>query len=399
MTEAYQGSMASLNTSSASTRLNWVDHLRTFIIFLVVSIHACVTYSYIGGWYVYVPPGPSPFEQLCFILWQAHLQSFFMGLLFFLAGVFAHRMLWRRGWRGFLKERIQRLAIPSLCYMILLEPVMLFCLRETNSPDDAPASWWAYWGRYLQSGEVWSGSGPMWFAVALFGFCMILLVVMAPRSMRPTRTVQASSAPGYGAVLMLALVLAVSSFLVRLRYPLGTGVFNMQLGFFSQYTAVFTLGVLADRHQWFDALTTSPMARKAGWYGIIAGPILLVCLVAAGGAPPQEGEIVYSGGWNRWALGLALWEQSTGLALALGVLYWFRHHGNTAHPFALWLSQRSFGVYMLHTPVMLLLTPVCEPIAHISRLLAADVLTALSLVGSFALVDLCKRIPGFRKIL
>ena len=116
-------------------RLAWVDNLRTFIIFLVVSMHACVTYSYVGGWYINYPPGPSAFEQIIFIIWQAHLQSFFMGLLFFIAGVFAHRTMKKRGIGGLMKERWIRLGLPSMLYMICIQPLIVYAtLQEPKGP-------------------------------------------------------------------------------------------------------------------------------------------------------------------------------------------------------------------------------------------------------------------------
>ncbi len=32
------------------SRMLWIDHLRMFVILLVVNMHACVTYSNLGGW-------------------------------------------------------------------------------------------------------------------------------------------------------------------------------------------------------------------------------------------------------------------------------------------------------------------------------------------------------------
>ena len=34
------------------SRMLWIDHLRMFVILLVVNMHACVTNSHVGGWYV-----------------------------------------------------------------------------------------------------------------------------------------------------------------------------------------------------------------------------------------------------------------------------------------------------------------------------------------------------------
>ena len=83
--------------SAAPARLPWIDHLRTGMIVLVVNMHACVTYSHVGDWYLTIEPDPSMSVKIPFIVWQSMLQSFFMGLLFFLAGYFAAGSLARRG--------------------------------------------------------------------------------------------------------------------------------------------------------------------------------------------------------------------------------------------------------------------------------------------------------------
>ena len=54
------------------------------MIVLVVNMHACVTYSHVGSWYVNEQPEPGMPVKLAFAFWQGHLQAFFMGLLFFL---------------------------------------------------------------------------------------------------------------------------------------------------------------------------------------------------------------------------------------------------------------------------------------------------------------------------
>ena len=34
---------------SPASRFAWIDNLRTLVIVLVVNMHACVTYSHVGG--------------------------------------------------------------------------------------------------------------------------------------------------------------------------------------------------------------------------------------------------------------------------------------------------------------------------------------------------------------
>ncbi len=385
-----------------ATRLAWIDNLRTFIIILVVSMHACVTYSYVGGWYTNHPPGPSNFELTIFILWQAHLQSFFMGLLFFLAGTFAHRGMQKRGSMNFLKERMVRLGIPSLIYMLCIEPLLTYSQLNPGE-NDVSQPYNAYWFEYITSGKFFAGSGPTWFAVALLFFCcgyvFWVKIVRKQSSEKPNENNEINPAPKPSSLIFFGLCLVVCSFVVRLFYPLGSGISNMQLGFFSQYISAFVLGIMSDQNGWFEALVKSKSARTAGWIGLIFGPVFLICLVSAGGPPPQEGTIIYSGGWNPWAFGLAFWEQLTGLAIGLGIMSWFYRFGNATQPLADWLSRRSFGVYMLHSPIMVVLTPACASIADQSRLVAALILTVASLIASYVVTDLIIRVPGFRKII
>ena len=94
-----------------------LDHVRTLVILLVVHMHACVTYSHVGDWYSMSEREPSLAGKVPFLLWQAHLQAFFMGLLFFVSGYFAHRSLSRRGVGPFVRERLIRLGLPALLYM------------------------------------------------------------------------------------------------------------------------------------------------------------------------------------------------------------------------------------------------------------------------------------------
>ena len=58
------------------------------MIMLVVSMHAAVTYSHLGSWYYMEDSPVSVAETGIFATYQATLQSFFMGFLFFIAGYF-----------------------------------------------------------------------------------------------------------------------------------------------------------------------------------------------------------------------------------------------------------------------------------------------------------------------
>jgi peptidoglycan/LPS O-acetylase OafA/YrhL len=386
-----------MTASPSSSRLAWVDNLRTLMIVLVVNMHACVTYSHVGGWYRMEGPEPPTPVKIAFIFWQGHLQAFFMGFLFFLAGVFAHHSLERRGPGSFLRERGRRLGLPSLLYMVLINPLILYVLLEDPHVPDRP-SLPSLYAHYFTSGGVLSGSGPMWFALALLFFCVVLAAFRVWKRAASPAIAKPSEPPGVVALLGFGVVLVLSTFLIRIVQPIGTDVLNFQLCYFPQYILVFVAGVATGKFGWLESLATSRRARIAGWLGVIGGPLVLAMILAVGGPPPKSGPIPYTGGWNLRAFALAGWEQFAGLGIALGLLAWFHRRWNVAGPVATWLSDRSFAVYMLHAPVLVALTPWVRPLA-INPFIGAALLTLCGLIGSFAVADLAKRVPGLQRIL
>ena len=383
--------------SPPTARLAWVDNLRTVVIVLVVNMHACVTYSHVGDWYIMENPEPPMSLKILFFFWQGHLQSFFMGLLFFIAGYFAHRSLERHGTAGFLRERLFRLGLPSLLYMLVIHPFMIYVLLGLPRIQDRPPLGTLY-ERYLTSARLLRGSGPMWFALALLMFCVVLAAWRALRG-KPASAVSAKSrSPCAAALLAFGALLVVATFGVRLVQPIGENVFNFQLCFFPQYIAAFAAGVMAGRGGWLEELVQSRAARIAGWLGLFGGPLLLAAVLFIGGPPAEHGPNLYLGGWHGQAFGLALWEQLTGLALGLGLLALCRARFDQESAVARWLSRRAFGVYALHPPVLLALTLLLrslntDPFTH------AALLTFLGVAASYAAAEVALRIPGLRSIL
>jgi peptidoglycan/LPS O-acetylase OafA/YrhL len=378
--------------STTSARLPWIDHLRTLVILLVVSMHACVTYSHVGDWYVTAERVPSLPEKLVFIFWQAHLQAFFMGLLFFISGYFAHGALGRHGPGRFLRERAVRLGLPALLYMLVIHPFILLGLNPWHA-DFPPFA--EFYVRYLRTGRFLGSSGPLWFAFALLIFCTVLVVW---RRVRPAgATAGNAAAPGAGELWRFGLLLGAGSFAMRLCQPLGTNVLNFQLGYFVQYIAAFAAGVAAARSGWLLPLADSETARRAGRLTLAGGPVLLLLLAVALLKFPVAGD-PQNGGWHWQALALAFWEQLTGLGLSLGLLALFSRRFNRDGPILRWLADRSFAVYVLHAPVLIALMMAFRSLPQIPLALAV-LLTLTGLAVSYALADLARRVPGLRAIL
>jgi glucans biosynthesis protein C len=367
-----------------------------------LNVHACVTYSHVGDWYVLSAREPSLTEKLPFIVWEGHLQSFFMGLLFFVSGYFAYGSLGRRGPGSFARERLVRLGLPVLFYMLVVHPFILLGLNPWNFNFGPPI---AFYLKYLRSGRFLSSSGPLWFAFALLIFCLIFA---AWRALRPDRFANDSlatsaprqlteTAPSPCALWLFALALAVFSFLVRIVQPIGSNILNMQLCFFAQYIAFFVVGLHAAKAGWLLALARSPQARRAGWLALVGGPILMLAILFVG-SKGGGGIPVFFGGWHWQAFAYAVWEQLAGVGLSLGLLALCSRRLDCDTSISRWLAGRSFAVYALHTPMLVGLFMLYRSLPQ-SLLMLPVLLTVTGIVVSYGVADLARRVPGLRAIL
>ncbi len=377
---------------SQTNRLAWLDNLRTLMIALVVSMHACVTYSHVGSWYFMISPEPTLAAKIPFAFYQGHLQAFFMGLLFFVSGYLADRSLARKTTKAFLGERFRRLGIPVLFYMLVIHPFIVFGLL-TPVAERPSVSW--FFSDYLGKGRFIRSSGPMWFAFALLLFCIPFAFFPRANALAGDKhSVRLTSV----AILTLGVGLGLGSFIVRLWQPIGTSWINFQFCFFTQYVVVFVLGVWVSRRDSLDSLATSLAARRAGWLGLILGPVVLATFAIFAGSDLGKTPPPMNGGLNWEALALALWEQCTGVCLGLGTIALCHKRLAVAHPISTWLSDRSFGVYLFHAPILVALAIAMQQVRGNIYLMTVA-LTFLGCLLSFVVADVARRVPILKQVL
>ena len=63
-----------------------------------------------------------------FGIYQSFLQAFFMAVLFFIAGYFSAAAYDRKGFSRFLRDRLFRLGLPTLLYMLVIGPLTQYFL-------------------------------------------------------------------------------------------------------------------------------------------------------------------------------------------------------------------------------------------------------------------------------
>ena len=88
---------------------------------------------------------------------------FLIALLFLVAGLLTPSSLQRKGTARFLGDRLLRLGVPFVVYVLLVQPTLNYALQHPLGA--APGS---YWAEYLGSGRL--DTGPLWFVGVLLVF-------------------------------------------------------------------------------------------------------------------------------------------------------------------------------------------------------------------------------------
>ena len=386
-------------TKTQASRLPFIDNIRWVLIILVLSMHAAVTYSTVGSWYYRELPQPDKPELIVFVTYQLFLQSFFMGLLFFIAGYFVPGAYDRKGPARFLKDRAFRLGWPSLLYIFVLGPLTEYYISRSWAGDSPDRSFLREYGHYITQVEFPGGSGPLWFCVALLIFCCAYTGwrMLAARKQGNNATGTPRPFPGTRVITIFILIIAAATFFVRIPWPNGTSFYNMQLGYFSQYIAFFIAGTLAYRNSWLTTLS-AVAGRRWGFFARIGGLITWFALLIGGGA--LQGHVAeLSGGWHWQSFGLSVWEAMVGTGLSIWILSLFRGKFNRQGRWASFFSDNAFAVYVFHPPILIAITLGMAglPAPALLKFLLA---TALSVIVSFTICALVvRKTPILKRIL
>ncbi|HEY2344285.1 MAG TPA: acyltransferase [Xanthomonadaceae bacterium] len=161
--------------------------LRSFLTLLVVLHHAVIAYCQ------FVPPpahtlAEPPWLWTAFPIVDAHRwgladliagfnDTFFMSLMFLIAGTFAWPSLVRKGAGGYLRDRARRLGLPFLVAAGVLAPLAYAASWLANV---APARGGSFLSQWLAIG-AWP-AGPAWFLWVLLAFGALAAIAyrMAP---------------------------------------------------------------------------------------------------------------------------------------------------------------------------------------------------------------------------
>ena len=369
--------------SKPRERLLYIDNLRLLVIMLVISIHLAVTVSGLGSWYYTYGTHLDTLSTVWFAFYQSFTQGYFLGLLFLISGYFVAGSYDRKGFGGFVGDRFKRLVIPTLIFMIAITPFIEIVELGNKSTG------------FNLIGFL-SGTGPMWFAAALFGFSMIygLVHLIFRRSAGASKGEKLN--PTLGFSVSLILIIAIFAFLIRIVQPIGTDILNFQLCYFSSYIALFIVGIIAYRNNLFAKI--SYRTGKRWVIGAIAvGFLVWFVLVAVATATGTTTALL--GGLTWQSAAFSVWESSVAVLMSFGLIAVFREKFNRQSKLVKTLSDNSFAVYMFHPMIIIPVTLLFAPLTlyPIAKWVLLCVICIPLCFGATYFVF--RRIPLLKKIL
>jgi len=356
-------------------------------------LHLSITYGGAGGWYYRnIPAG---YMSLPLTWHNGTVQAFSMGLFFLISGYFTPSSYDRKGPRRFFKDRLLRLGIPILCYDFIIQPLLSYPLIRVGA-QETTGSYFDYLSSYY--GRFHIGTGPLWFVEALL-FFVVFYVLWRGFTKTASPAVQSDGKiPGNVTITIFVLALGAVTFIVRIWLPMGWSFepLNFQFPFFPQYICMFIVGIIAYRRNW---LVRIPDAMGRLWLciGIILIIVLFPALFVLGGA--LKGDIsAFMGGLHWQCFGYAVWEQFTGVAMIISLLFVFRRHFNRQARLGKAMSASVYTAYIIHAPVVVLVTLAMRNISLYPLLkFALAVLIAVPLC--FVLGNFIRQLPLTKRIL
>ena len=317
-------------------RIYWLDNLRTFMIFLVILLHAALIYeknSIGAAWWIISEPSNSDLPGILFLI----LNIFVIATIFFISGFFTPLSLKKKNGWVFLKSKFKRLIIPWIIAILTLIPVYkIIFLYSRNLPQES-------WTTYFHWSAIWSQNW-LWFLPVLFLFDLLYLLFSRLKMTIPNITLKS-------AVFVIFIICVIYSFCMdffNLHGWTKTVLIDFQNERLLIYFMIFLLGSLCYKFKIFESEWKNKkldiILHYTGWIPINLYIFLLIYSLV------KPGDYLISE-----IIDIIILRLNFVLSLAY-LLYvmitTFRKYLNKEGKISKELNKNSYGVYIIHVIVI-----------------------------------------------
>ena len=347
-------------------RKNYIDNLRWLAILLLFPFHAAMMFNDYGeNWYIM----SKPVAAISSFTWATY--SWFMPLLFVLAGISAGYALEKRTPQQFVKERFHKLFVPLVSGILLLVPMQTYYAERFHN---------GYTGSYFQQYVLYftkktdltgfTGGftpGQLWFILFLFVISLVALPIMMWYR-RSSHQIDAAK---------IRIPMLLPLFIVTL---LMTGILDFGGKSVGEDFTLFLLG-------FFFLRSDEVIGRleKSRWPLFIVAVLLNVSQIV----------IYYNIPSMSRGLGADIYQRFVAWESILAFLGMAKRYFNFRTKATAYLAKGSFPIYVFHQSILI---AVAYYVVKLCPIPAAQyfLIILISAAGTFAAYEIFRRIPVFR---
>lgn len=371
------------------TRLYFLDNLRTFLILLVVLLHAGIVYETIleDTWIVSDPSKNSSIGLI-----RMYLDLFVMFIIFFISGYFIPSSLKNKTSWEFIKSKFKRIMLPWIMAVFTLIPAYkVIFLYSRGLPQE---EWYSYFHIFERVGgnPYLFSDNPvqnwLWFLPVLFLFQVVYL------GLSKTKALSMKLSLKTGVILTFVVSLAYS---LVISFNDLSGWFNSPLLHFQRerlivYFMVFLLGSLCYSLNVFGS--NKKDKKSYIWANVVLTLAVSVFTVVAlnlffNMISPDRNYYFISELVDRIAYYITMLLSM--LSFLYVFIYMFRFYFNKSNGLMTQLNKNSYQVYIIHVVV---LGAIALPMMHLNipAFVKFIVLTIVTFAVSNMLVYLYRRL-------
>jgi hypothetical protein len=366
----------------ASTRRSDLDNLKVGVVAAVIAIHGVLSYSGVVDAWSYTELREvtlSPMTEIPILLAVAPVGYIVMPLLFLVAGLLTVPSLHRKGPAAYARDRLLRLGVPFLVFVLLVQPTVMYALEHQLGA--APGS---YWASYLGQ-ERQLDTGPLWFVGVLLIFSLVYTALDAAGRLRPGASLRPITARR---IALIVGLVAPASFVIRIAYPYGSDSGFTDLSFWEwpACAATYGLGIAGARRDWMAAVDER-LHRRSRVVTLVAAAGMVAYLGYLGAADMVDQAM---GGWRWPAAVFAGIEATLAVFGSIWLLGAAQRHLRRRYRWGPPLARSSYGAFIVAGPMLIGLALALRAVPLAAEL-KAIVVAAGGVVASFALAWLLIR--------
>ncbi|MBN1684917.1 MAG: acyltransferase family protein [Gammaproteobacteria bacterium] len=374
------------------SRLFFIDNLKALLITLVIIHHVGQAYGATGGSWPISNPERVPALRFLFTLDR----SFFMSLFFMLAGYFVPISVDRKGMWKYIKDRLIRLGVPMVFFLVVLYPILGYFLHAHYLGE--PIKFWSYyWHLYWNVGikplMQAANLGPLWF-ISLLLVLSIGYVLLHPFTSHLRKLNDYLRARSLNQILLSTIFIIIPlTFIVRLRFPIDQWlnyiIFMVAPADLPRDMAFFILGIIAYRQNLLATTT-----RKQGYSWLAVGVLLGVFYILFS----CYERFFFGGGFSFNALRYDIWETVYCMGMCMGLIVLFREVFNWSNAFWGMLAEDAFAVYLFHFPIVIMVQYFFVTL-NIGPLSKFFMVSLIAVPLTFFMCHWIRKIPGMKRII